>query len=209
MITIGKKIPMAAGLGGGSADAAAVLKGANHLFSTNLSLAALQELGVQVGADVPFCLQGGTCLVEGIGEQVTALKPLPDITLVLVKPQASVSTAQVFAKLPLGAHGGQGTTRFLDQIEQGQGIQAVAAVLENSLEQVTKSLVADVGIWKERLLAGGAITALMSGSGPTVFGLFTTETEAQAFRRRWQKQGAIFIAKPMPHGVETNGGDQE
>lgn len=209
-ITLRKNIPMAAGLGGGSADAAAVLYGANLLFNTKLSLAELQEIGVQVGADVPFCLQGGTCLVQGIGEQVTALKSFPETNIVLVKPQAGVSTAEIYGRLPSTAHGRQSTARFLELLEENQGAEVLGTVLANALEAVTAELVPEVELWKRRLRAAGAHTALMSGSGPTVFGLFTRDTIAQEFKEHWGKQGEIFVLKAMPCGVEDkNGGDRQ
>lgn len=207
LVTIDKKIPIAAGLGGGSADAAAVLYGLNQLFATNLSLQQLQEIGLLVGADVPFCLQGGTSLVQGIGESVKQLKPLPDAVLVLIKPSAAVSTAEVYQRLSPAAYGGVATENFLELLEQNQTAEVLGSCLANALETVTFDLVPDIAVWKKRLGDHGAFGRLMSGSGPTVFGLFTDEQKALAFQNLWQAQGDIYVVKPVQQGLQAmNGG---
>lgn len=209
-ISLTKAIPVGAGLGGGSADAAAVLYGMNALHKTELTIDELQEIGLTIGADVPFCLQGGTCLVEGIGERVTPLKSFPELAMVLVKPQASVSTATVYGKLKPSAHGGTSTERLQEYLQSGSLI--VDNILENALESVTIQLVSEVGLWKKRLLDHGAICSLMSGSGPTVFGLFSSPGQAGDFHDRFREDGQIYVASLMDKGVdvsEMNGGDQQ
>ncbi len=209
-ISLTKAIPVGAGLGGGSADAAAVLYGLNKLYKTELALGELQKIGLTIGADVPFCLQGGTCLVEGIGERVTSVRPFPKVALVLVKPEASVSTAKIYSKLEPYAHGGDSTDRLLEFLHGGS--LAWDHILENALESVTADLVPEVGLWKKRLLDHGAVFSLMSGSGPTVFGLFTSLIQAQDFQDRYREEGQVFVVSLMDKGVdvsEMNGGDQQ
>ncbi|HHU60490.1 MAG: 4-(cytidine 5'-diphospho)-2-C-methyl-D-erythritol kinase [Bacillota bacterium] len=208
-INISKGIPVSAGLGGGSADAAAVLYGLNRLFNTNLELDMLQNIGVQIGADVPFCLKGGTVLVQGIGEKTTGLTNLPRMFFVLIKPDVEVSTAEVYGRLSNSAHGGKWTEGFKKALERNKSIEELSLGLANALESVTIELVPEVGLWKKRLVEHGALSALMSGSGPTVFGVFANEEGAVAFKRSWQGSN-IFLATPKSHGVEQvlNGGVQ-
>ncbi|HPT82880.1 MAG TPA: 4-(cytidine 5'-diphospho)-2-C-methyl-D-erythritol kinase [Limnochordia bacterium] len=208
-IHIAKQIPLAAGLGGASADAAAVLYGLNRLFKAGLDLAQLQELSLNVGADVPFCLQGGTCLVEGIGEKVTPVDPFPTCTLVLVKPRAKVLTAEVYARLDSNAHGTSYTPWLAQLLREGRGLAEAAQALGNALETVTEVLVPEVSLWKQRLLEYGARGALMSGSGPTVLGLFSTAGQARSFQERYAGQAQIFVVELTGVGVEEiDGGDQ-
>lgn len=209
-IELTKAIPVAAGLGGGSADAAAVLYGLNQLYGTDLSLGKLQTIGLTIGADVPFCLQGGTCLVEGIGEVVTPVEPFPQTNIVLVKPEASVSTAEIYKKLDSSSHGGTSTRRLLAFLQGDQSV-SLDSVLENALESVTETLVPAVTLWKSRLREHGAVASLMSGSGPTVFGLFESSQQAQEFHGRFKEEAGVFVVTLSDKGVcvsETNGGDQ-
>ncbi|NLL43550.1 MAG: 4-(cytidine 5'-diphospho)-2-C-methyl-D-erythritol kinase [Firmicutes bacterium] len=199
-ISLAKKIPVAAGLGGGSADAAAVLYGLNKLYGTGLELAKLQQIGLTIGADVPFCLQGGTCLVEGIGEAIRPVGPFPSVTMVLVKPKAGVSTAQIYRGLDPATYGGDSTDRLLEFMTNRTDTP-LASILENALESVTSVLVPEVGIWKGRLLEHGALVSLMSGSGPTVFGLFSEELPAQRFLERFQHEVQVFGVTLMDRGV--------
>lgn len=209
-IELTKAIPVAAGLGGGSADAAAVLYGLNQLYGTDLSLGKLQTIGLTIGADVPFCLQGGTCLVEGIGEVVTPVEPFPQTNIVLVKPEASVSTAEIYKKLDSSSHGGTSTRRLLAFLQGDQSV-SLDSVLENALESVTETLVPAVTLWKRRLREHGAVASLMSGSGPTVFGLFESSQQAQEFHGRFKEEAGVFVVTLSDKGVcvsESNGGDQ-
>jgi 4-diphosphocytidyl-2-C-methyl-D-erythritol kinase len=209
-IALVKEIPVGAGLGGGSTDAAAVLLGLNALYQKKIKLDELQRIGATIGADVPFCLQGGTCLVRGIGEQVTPLRAFPAMTMVLVKPEASISTAEVYGKLDPKAYGGTSTSRLLELLE-GTSDAGLDQILVNALESVTMSLVPEVRIWKERLIHYGASVSRMSGSGPTVYGLFAENREAGEFKARFQEEAQVFVVTLMDTGVfvpETNGGDQ-
>lgn len=171
-ITIDKQIPSSAGLAGGSSDAAATLKGMNQLFDQNLSLEQLQTLGVTLGADVPYCLQLGTVLSEGIGERLTPLKPAPALYCALVKPSASVSTKYVYEHLKLEEAHHPDIDAALDAISNGN-IAKLCANLSNILEPVARTLCPEVEEIETKLIELGALGTCMSGSGPTVFGLFT------------------------------------
>lgn len=176
-ITIDKQIPSAAGLAGGSSDAAATLKGMNQLFEKNLSMEELKKLGVKLGADVPYCIQLGTALSEGIGEVLTPLKPAPALYCTLVKPATAVSTKYVYEHLNLEDANHPDIDAALSAIETGN-IQKLCSNLDNILEPVARVLCPEVIKIEKTLLEMGAVGACMSGSGPTVFGLFTDGNDA-------------------------------
>lgn len=178
-IVIEKNIPVAAGLGGGSSDAAAVLMGLNELLDLNYSDAALMEIGVTLGADVPFFIFKKTALAEGIGERLTALEDVPPVWLVLVNPNVHVSTAWVYQNLQL-------TNRpDMDKLPKFCGrVDVLCGLLSNDLEPVTISKFPVVQEIKDTLRELGASGVLMSGSGPTVFAVFTAETEAVQCQER-------------------------
>lgn len=172
-ITITKNIPVAAGLGGGSSDAATVLLGVNELLGLGLSTEKLMEIGVTLGADVPFFVFGKTALAEGIGEILTPIEAVPPLWLVIVNPNIPVSTAWVYGSLRLTeGRNSDNIPRFF------KGVADVCAVLSNDLETVTIGKYPVIGEIKDMLIASGASGALMSGSGPTVFGLFPSEEGA-------------------------------
>ena len=177
-IVIDKKIPVAAGLAGGSTDAAAVLKGMNAVFSLGLGQAELMALGKEIGADVPFCIKGGTVLSEGIGEILTALDPLNGMNIVLVKPPIGVSTAWVYKNLDLGKiEKRPDTNLLLHAVKQGD-IRTLAGNMGNVLETVTIEKHAIIKRVKDRLMELGALGSMMSGSGPSVFGVFADKKSA-------------------------------
>lgn len=171
-ITIDKQIPSAAGLAGGSSDAAATLKGLNQLFEKQLSMEELQTLGVKLGADVPYCIALGTALSEGIGEILTPLKPAPALYCTLIKPATPVSTKYVYENLKLEKAHHPNIDAALDAIETGN-IGKLCANLNNILEPVARTLCPEVEEIETKLIELGALGTCMSGSGPTVFGLFT------------------------------------
>ncbi len=178
-IYLEKKIPAAAGLAGGSADCAATLIGINRLCGLELSEEALCELGVTLGADVPFCIRKGTALSEGIGEILTPLPPFEALWTVLIKPDISVSTAYVYTHLDLEhlqTH--PDTDRLVDCIRRND-TASVTDGLCNVLETVTIPEYPVLNTLKEWLKAQGAAGALMSGSGPTTYGLFMDEAAAR------------------------------
>ena len=173
-ISISKRIPVAAGLGGGSSDAATVLMGVNELLDLGLSDRQLMEIGVQLGADVPFFIFKRPALAEGIGDELTAMESMPTLWVVLVNPGIHVPTAWVYQNLKL-------TTKKPASIIRGSYRNAaeVAGLLSNDLEPVTCGKHPLLEEIKDMLMAAGATGALMSGSGATVFGIFEDEAVAQ------------------------------
>ncbi len=178
-IDLQKFIPVAAGMAGGSSDAAAVLYGVNRMFHLNLSKRQLMERGVKIGADVPYCIMRGTVLAEGIGEKLTPLPPMPSCKVVVAKPQISVSTKFVYENLKLNeidAH--PDIDILLAGIREGN-LHKVAANMGNVLETVTIPNYPVIAEIREEMMRLGALNAMMSGSGPTVFGLFDDEVLGQ------------------------------
>lgn len=178
-IDLNKRIPAAAGLAGGSADAAAVLRALNTLYGAGLSAQALCDMGLALGADVPYCLLGGTMLAEGIGEVLTPLPPLPDCWAVLCKPGFAVSTAAVYAALDGCTPSARPDTAGVLRALEAGDYAGVCHRLYNVMERVTACAHAEIGQIKDVLLACGADGAAMSGSGPTTFGLFRSEDKAR------------------------------
>lgn len=181
-IHLDKHIPVSAGLAGGSSNAAAVLVGMNIMYDLGLSQKDLMERGVALGADVPYCVMRGTVLAEGIGEILTPVDPLPKCHILIAKPGISVSTKAVYEKLDSGeikAH------PDIDAIIDGlraQDIRKVAASMGNVLEQVTVEAYPVIEAIKDAMKEQGALNAMMSGSGPTVFGIFETKADAKRAR---------------------------
>lgn len=167
-----KHIPVAAGMAGGSTDAAATLIGLNELFNHPFSDEKLKEMGLSLGADIPFCLMGGTALSEGIGEILTPLPAPPSCKVLIVKPTVSVSTKFVYENLHLGPDTNHPNIDGMLHALQTGSYSEMVDNLGNLLETVTISHYPEITAIKEQMLALGADGALMSGSGPTVFGLF-------------------------------------
>jgi len=178
-IRIEKNIPVAAGLGGGSSDAATVLIGLNELLRLDVDRRELMRIGASLGADVPFFIFGGPAWATGIGDRLEKVVSMPDLWYVLVNPGVAVSTAWVYGNLRLTSSGDvDKLRRFPETTEE------FVRLLHNDLEPVTMSRYPVVGEIKQRLIECGAIGSLMSGSGPTVFGVFTSEEAARnAYRR--------------------------
>ena len=195
-ISLTKRIPIAAGMAGGSADAAAALRGLNELFDMGYSLKELQALGVGLGADIPYCLAGGTMLSEGIGEILTPLPAPPAAHLVIAKPDINVSTAFVYGNLHADSLAWHPDIDGMIAALQKGDLDGITGRLGNVLETVTVKAHPVIEQIKELLRKQGAENALMSGSGPTVFGIFKEkETAARAAeaveRGRLAKQ--IFV----------------
>lgn len=187
-IMLEKRIPVAAGMAGGSADCAAVLKGMNELFGLGASFEELQKIGVKLGADVPYCLMGGCALSEGIGEVLTALPKPPACILLLVKPNISVSTKYVYENLRLDElRHHPDIDGILQDIETGD-LEKLCGKLENVLESVTGKEYPVIGKIEEAMKEEGALQALMSGSGPTVFGIFREREDAERAMERVRKE---------------------
>jgi len=199
IITLDKKIPVAAGLAGGSSDAAATLTGLNQLYQTNLSLEELMKLGVTLGADVPYCLLMGTALSEGIGEILTLLKPMPKCEILLVKPDISVSTKYVYENLNLSTPLVHPDIAKMRKAIEEDDLLGLTSCMDNILQTVTVPEYPIITEIKEKMRELGALTALMSGSGPTVFGVYDDHKSAEkAFRHfnnsYYGKQ--VFLANP-------------
>lgn len=178
-IELTKRIPVAAGLAGGSGNCAAVIKGMNKLFDLNLSMERMMELGARLGSDVPYCLMEGTALAQGRGEILTALSPCPHFYVLLAKPDISVSTAQVYKNLKLEEVKSHPNTKaVLKAIEDGDA-EGISLGLCNVLETVTIPCKPIVGNIKEFIQNQGAFGVLMSGSGPTVFAMFHKKETAK------------------------------
>jgi 4-diphosphocytidyl-2-C-methyl-D-erythritol kinase len=173
-IRITKRIPVAAGMGGGSSDGAAVLMGVNELLGLGLSDQRLMEIGVTLGADVPFFIFKRTALAEGIGDRLTPIERVPKAWLVIVNPNIHVSTAWVYQNLQLTSGRNENIIPRLYE-----SIADICAILSNDLESVTVKRHPIIAEIKEQLLRAGACGALMSGSGPTVFGVFESEAAAR------------------------------
>ncbi len=194
-----KKIPLAAGLAGGSADAAAVLRGLNKMWNLGLRMDDLFHLGAELGSDVPFCLWGGIAMCQGRGEMVTPLPALPSAGVLLVKPCFGVSTADVYRRYDtLAKPGHPDISKMLTAVKNAD-MSGVAKNLGNSLEDVTLALHPEIGLIKEEIAATGATGVLMSGSGPTVFGLYADPPSAVRAsgmikrENRWVQASAFYF----------------
>lgn len=188
-ISITKNIPVAAGLGGGSSDAASVLMGMNSLLGLNLTDQQLMEIGVKLGADVPFFIFKKTALAEGIGEMLRPMPDMPRLWVLLVNPGVHVSTAWVYQNLQLTSRGELAKLpQFFSTAE------AVCRLLSNDLESVTIPAFPIIADIKNSMLRQGALGALMSGSGPTVFGLFRDRESAESARDALAGEGDWFVA---------------
>ena len=201
-VRLTKKIPAGAGLGGGSADAAATLVGLNELFGLGLSEAELRDVGLRVGADVPFCLAGGTALGEGIGEVLSPLPAPPPHHLVVTKSAAGAETAQIYAAYDERPVDGNPSVALVAEALRVGDPGALARSLGNDLAPVTEGFVPEVRELEEALLSAGASGAAMSGTGTAVFGIFTSEAEARAAADRLRADFAV-VFEPVQRGVEV------
>ena len=178
-VKLDKRIPVAAGMAGGSTDAAAMLFGMNRLFSLGLTKRQLMERGVQIGADVPYCIMRGTALAEGIGEELSPLAPMVKCPVLIAKPSISVSTKFVYQNLKLDDTTIHPDIDLLIEDIKAKNLHDIAAHMGNVLETVTIPNYPVIDEIKKHMLSHGAVGAMMSGSGPTVFGLFDDEATAK------------------------------
>ena len=201
-ITIHKSVPVRAGMAGGSADAAAVLVGMNELYGARLSMSELCAIGAKIGADVPFALMGGTCRVQGVGDFIKALPPCPDCWFTVVMPSYGVSTPEAFA-----AYDRIGSSVHPDCAAQEAAIRAgdlagICAAAGNALEECSGA--ADNEKIKVLLKANGALTALMTGSGAAVFGVFDTEAAAHAAAEQLRAEyRQVYVTRPDKGGARV------
>ena len=199
-IHLTKRIPMAAGLAGGSADAAAVLKGMNHLFQLGMTEARLCELGARLGSDIPFCIMGGTMLATGRGEVLTRLPSFPRLSVVLAKPPVGVSTAWAYKTYDAGYDGPHPDNEaMLAAIHEGDAHKA-AGLLCNVLEGVTETEHPVIADYKRLMMEHGAMSSMMSGSGPTVFGLVREKQQAWHLAdtlKKYDGEAGVFVAETL------------
>ena len=201
-LRIHKCIPVAAGMAGGSTDAAAVLYGMNQLYHLGLPMQRLMEYGLQLGADVPYCLLRGTALAEGIGERLTRLAPMPDCYILIAKPPVSVSTKLVYQTLDALEEPQHPPIDAQIQALKAQDLTSLARNMGNVLEGVTVPMHPEIVQIKEMMEAQGAIAAMMSGSGPTVFGIFSEEVKAYEAKAQIRGSGLarqVYVTKPYNH----------
>ena len=192
-IKITKKIPVSAGLAGGSGNAAAVLLALNRLYETNLNEGELEKIGLALGADVPYCIRGGTCLARGIGEQLTTLRQFPKTAIVIVKPPFAVSTKDIYETIDnMTIDARPDTQGLIDDIENEDAAGA-ALKLSNVMEPVTAKIHPEIISIKNTLLEGGALGAVMSGSGPSVFGLFDSYEKAKAAAKQLLDNNFVYV----------------
>jgi len=194
-ITIRKEIPIAAGLGGGSSNAATALVTLNEMAGTNLGTDELMRMGAKLGADVPFFIFGRTALASGIGDRLEAVDGIPRIWFVLVNPGFEISTRGIYESLQLGLT--EDSIQYT--MPQLTTVSRVAEELYNDLERVSLPLYPALSEIKEQLTAQGASGSLMSGSGPTVFGIFESEDDARKAegKLREARIGSVFVASSI------------
>ena len=199
-IHLTKRIPMAAGLAGGSADAAAVLKGMNHLFRLGMTEARLCELGARLGSDIPFCIMGGTMLATGRGEVLTRLPSFPRLSVVLAKPPVGVSTAWAYKTYDAGYDGPHPDNEAMLEAIHGGDAHKAAGLLCNVLEGVTETEHPVIADYKSLMMEHGAMASMMSGSGPTVFGLVREKQQAWHLAdtlKKYDGEAGVFVAETL------------
>ena len=188
-VSVNKRIPVAAGMAGGSTDAAAMLYGMNQLFGLKLKRKDLMERGVQIGADGPYCIMRGTALAEGIGEKLSSLPPMVKCPVLIAKPAVSVSTKFVYQNLKLNEQTPHPDIDALITDIRNSDLDNICADMGNVLETVTIPNYPVIAQIKEQMLKSGAKASMMSGSGPTVFGLFGDEETARRARAEMKASG--------------------
>lgn len=199
-----KRIPMMAGLGGGSADGAGVLAGLDLLTGAGCSLEQLESIGLAIGADIPFCLRGGTQRAQGIGEDFSPLPPMPDCPIVIIKPRFGISTKAAFARCDTAPYAHADVQKMIAALSTGK-TEAIAGAMQNVFEELCseqeKQLLHDC---RQPLLQNGALGALLSGSGSALFGLFDSPQRAQRCTDLLQNHPLLegaFLCRPVSTGA--------
>ena len=198
-IDLHKYIPMGAGMGGGSSDAAAVLKGMNELYGLGIDKEELMKIGLEIGADVPFCICGGTMLAGGIGEKLSELKDVPDAYLVFVKPDFSISTKEAYSLVDLSVLSDEerpDTDGLISSIEEGN-LKKIAGNMKNVFEVYIGKKYPLIEKIKQDFISLGAIGALMTGSGSVVFGIFEDAVSAKKCYETFTKEEFSAEAKQV------------
>lgn len=201
-IEIHKTIPVKAGLGGGSANAAATLWGMNKLFQSDVLLSDLKEWASLLGADIPFCLQGGTSLVRGKGEVLIPLPPLKNGWLVLLDPTVPISTAWVYERVRIGLTKKKLSARLLAKSIRKEGLLGIGNSLYNKLEEVVLERFPLVGSVKEKMKEAGARGALMTGSGSTVFAIVEDRQKGQEIISKLKGMGRGYLVQPIDRSLK-------
>lgn len=207
-INLKKVIPVAAGMAGGSSDAAAVLFGMNKIYGLKLSMQELMDRGVKLGADVPYCIMRGTALAEGIGEKLTKLPAMPNCHILIAKPPINVSTKFVYENLhanDLKPEDHPPVDAQIEALKEGD-LEKLVANMGNVLERVTVPAYPVIDEIKQLMMDNGAIGSMMSGSGPTVFGIFMNYTKAKEAYEKIEKSGLskqIYLTTPYNQKEEN------
>ena len=197
-IDIVKRIPVAAGLAGGSTDGAVVLKGLNLLYDKPFDDEKLKSIAVKIGADVPYCINGRLALAEGIGEKLTPLGPCPKMFVLLAKPNIALSTKLVYSMVNIDEIKIHPDTDFLVSALKSGDIKGFASKMYNVLENVSAGKFPIIEDIKKTMLKGGALGSMMSGSGPTVFGIFDDEQQAKKIMPELKKIcGFVYLAHTL------------
>ena len=208
-IRIKKRIPVCAGLGGGSADGACVLRILDRLFRANIGYAALERLGVSIGSDVPFCIAGGTRLAEGRGEILTDLAPAPRCSIVICKPPFSFSTPELFGRVNCEKIRARPDTDGMVEALEKKDLESIARRMYNVFEDVLPRGAREIADIKYALLDKGALGAVMTGSGPAVFGVFSDEINAQkAYEHLKQSYKECFLAETTEKLTRRDGAQE-
>jgi 4-diphosphocytidyl-2-C-methyl-D-erythritol kinase len=200
-VTLRKEIPTGAGLGGGSANAAAVLVGLNELFGLGLRVDELRGIGAGIGADVPFCISGATALGEGVGEFLTLLPAPPDHHLLVAKPLRSADTAVIYRAFDEAKTESTNSVKPVVSALRSRSLPTLAAVVGNDLAPVTRGIIPEVAKLERTLLASGALGASMSGSGTAVYGIFH-DAEAAGIAKDTVDAPFTGVYEPISRGVE-------
>lgn len=194
-IQIKKVIPTGAGLAGGSSNAAAVIKGLNKLWNLNMSLNDMLEIGVKIGADVPFCLTGGTCLCEGIGDKITELNPFVWNNIIIIKPDFSISTPLAYKNVTRSEYNHYKNNKILEYIRKKDYYNTCVSVA-NTLEIAAIKFKPEILTIKEDLLESAAFSSLMTGSGSSIYGFYNNSDELdKAYNYLSKKYNKVFITK--------------
>ena len=202
-VLLRKRIPAGSGLGGGSADAAAVLVGLNGLFGLGLRVDELREIGACIGADVPFCISGGTAMGEGVGEILTPLPVPPAHLLVVATPPRSADTGKIYHAFDEARINSTHSVEPVVSALRSGSLPALAAAVGNDLAPVTRNIIPEVSELEQSLLASGALGASMSGSGTAVFGAFE-DAEAAGIAKDTLNVPFVNVYEPVPRGVEID-----
>ena len=206
-IYIEKNIPIAAGMAGGSSNAAAILVGLNKIWELNLNQNELKDLGLQLGADVPFCIEGGASLAENIGEQLTKIDGLPqDIFILVCKPELFVSTKDIYEAIDSKIIDKRPDNKLLIKLLEENNVRQLSREMYNVLEEVTKEKYPVIEEIEKIMMDNNALGSMMSGSGPTVFGIYDTREEAEKCKDILLKKfKQVYVVQSHEEGVEIYG----